>query len=77
MEKSKRRWNWTKENLRKTRSYNHKLYYSAPKRWFLNYLDEQEKTKSKKALNRFIRHDEEYLHLDPRTSRSKGKWYWW
>lgn len=74
----KRRWSWSKENLRKSRTFSRKLWPGgSPPKWLCDRNSNQyENTPHKKALHKFLRGGE-YLHCPIRTYKSTAKWYWW
>lgn len=69
MKRSKKRWAWTRANLRKTQSEKVKDWYSIPN-WF-----RKETTKNQHShLKPFF--DENYIH-PCKTAKSSAKWIWW
>ena len=79
MKRSKKRWDWTEKNLRKTRIKGKRHYPPSAPKWYCRLFHVREKNRTKKELRKvkFGQDPDNLLIFDRSNHRHIANWYWW
>lgn len=77
MKRSKKRYDWTEKNLRKTRSKHQRGYWKPPSKTFKTYFNEGFKASNKQVLYSEVNLSGSGNYVTDKVRISRSRWFWW